>query len=65
MSENGDGGFKMTIEEMWDYLVNTGTATKEELTLITNINGYNKQSLNDILFVRTGYRDFDQIQEAQ
>jgi len=55
----------MTIEEMWDYLVNTGTATKEELTLITTINGYNKQSLNDILFVRTGYRDFDQIQEAQ
>jgi hypothetical protein len=53
----------MTIEEMWDYLVDTGIVTKEELIRIITINGYNKQSLKDVLYARTGYRDFDQIQE--
>jgi len=54
----------MTIEDVWDYLVESQIATKEELTLITNINGYNEQSLNDVIYARTGYRDIEQLQEA-
>jgi len=54
----------MTIEDVWDYLVEYQIATKEELALITNINGYNEQSLNDVIYARTGYRDIEQLQEA-
>jgi hypothetical protein len=63
LRKDANGGLKMTIEEMWDYLVDTGIVTKEELIRIITINGYNKQSLKDVLYARTGYRDFDQIQE--
>ena len=58
------GGLNMTIEDVWDYLVESQIATKEELTLITNINGYNEQSLNDVIYARTGYHDIEQLQEA-
>ncbi len=50
------------INEMWDWLVNMGIATDEELRLITNINGYSVETLNDVLFARTGYRDREQFE---
>ena len=53
----------MTLEEMWDYLTEAGIATEEELRLITAINGYNEETLCDVLYVRTGYRSFDQLEE--
>lgn len=52
----------MTLEVMWDYLTEAGIATEEELKLITAINGYNEDTFYDVLFVRTGYRNFDQIE---
>jgi hypothetical protein len=54
---------EMTIAEMWDYLVDNGIATEEELHLVTDINGYNEKSLLDVLDVRTGYKSFDQLDE--
>ncbi len=48
------------INELWDWLVDMGIATEEELGLITNINGYSLETLNDVLFARTGYRDREQ-----
>lgn len=53
----------MTIKGMWDYLMEAEIATEEELQLITAINGYNKETLCDVLYVRTGYRSFDQLEE--
>ena len=53
----------MTLEGMCDYLTEAGIATEEELRLITAINGYNEETFCDVLFVRTGYRSFDQIDE--
>ena len=52
----------MTIEQMWDYLTETGIATEEELSLITAINGYNEEAMLDVLYVRTGYRSFEQLE---
>ena len=52
----------MTLEKMWDYLTEAGIATEEELRLITAINGYNEETLCDVLFVRTGYRSLDQLE---
>lgn len=46
--------------EMHDILVEYGIATEEEVELVTNINGYNRETMEDILYARTGYRTFDQ-----
>lgn len=52
----------MKIETLWDNLVDYSIATEEELQLVTKINGYSESSLNDILYVRTGYRSWEQYQ---
>lgn len=49
-----------TVEEIWDILVEHNIATTEELELVTQINGYSKQSLDDVIYARTGYRDIEQ-----
>ena len=51
------------IESTWDYLVDKGIATEQELILVTYINGYNMESLNDVIYVRTAYRTVEQLQE--
>lgn len=50
----------LKVSEYYDFLIDEGIATDEELRLVTSINGYNIETLNDILYVRTGYRDYDQ-----
>jgi len=55
---------EMTTTEMYDYLLENEIATTREINLVTHINGYNKQSMIDILEVRTGY-DFDQHKEFE
>ena len=53
----------MNLEQMWDYILENGIATDEELRLVIQINGYNKTSLNDIIYARTGYEDIEQLIE--
>lgn len=48
---------------IWDAIVEHGIATEEELELITAINGYHDDALNDVIFVRTGYRNIEQFLE--
>ena len=50
----------LSINEMWDTLLEIGVS-EQTLQVVTNINGYNEQSMKDILYVVTGYRDFDQF----
>ena len=49
--------------ELWDLLIENNVATEKELQLITAINGQNITTLNDVLYVRTGYRDWEQFEE--
>ena len=46
--------------DTWDYIVDNNIATDEELRLVTSINGMSIDTLNDVLYVRTGYRDIKQ-----
>jgi hypothetical protein len=55
----------MDIEKIWDFLLDNCIATKEELKLITCINGYNEEALNDILYARTGYRSIEQFNDCE
>lgn len=51
------------IDKMWEFLENEVGISTETIDLITDINGYNETTMCDILYARTGYRDFDQIEE--
>ena len=53
----------MKLSEIWEEIINNGIATEEELQLITGINGYNEESLNDVIYYKTGYRDIEQYLE--
>jgi hypothetical protein len=49
----------------WDKLVDMDLFTDRELELITNINGYTMETLNDAIYARCGYRSLDQMLEEQ
>ena len=49
----------MDLSKLWDNILSYGIATEEELQLITSINGYNETTLNDVVYVRTGYHTID------
>ena len=51
------------LDKMWDYLIDHDIATEQELQLVTSINGYNADTLNDVLYVRTGYRSIEQLED--
>jgi len=53
------------LNKLWDYLLEAGIATENELKLVTNINGYNLESLESILYARTAYRSLEQILDAE
>ena len=52
---------EIKINELWEELVERELFTREELQLITNINGYSIETLNDAIFSRYGYRDYEQL----
>ena len=56
----------MTQEEVmkvYNDLIEKGIASDAELNLITDINGLNIETLNDVIYVRTGYRTYEQLME--
>ena len=52
-------------EELYDYLVEFDIATEKEIGLVCSINGTNLESLESILYVRTGYRSLEQLGEME
>lgn len=51
------------MENNINYLVENGIATEDEITLVCNIVGHTQEALDDILYARTGYRNFEQLRE--
>ena len=56
---------QIEISEAWEYLTECGIATEEELQLITSINGYNIESIESVIYCRTGYRSIEQLKECE
>ena len=54
-----------TLDEIYNNLIDDGFFTEEELELLTNINGYNIDTLNDAIYSRYGYRDYEQLTDAE
>ena len=48
------------FEEFYDYLVDYGVATEDEISLVCSINGSSVDTLNSILYSRTGLRSLEQ-----
>lgn len=59
----GDNMEKVT--ELYNLLVDGGYFTNEELMLLTAINGYNIETLNDAIYARYGYRDYEQMKDSE
>ena len=49
--------------ELWEYMEEMEIATRDEMILVTKINGMTLESLESILYVKTGYRSLKQIQD--
>lgn len=54
------------IEDLiYDFIRDNEIATEEEISLVTNICGYNVEALNNIIWCRTGYHDAEQCYDCE
>ena len=51
------------VDDAWDYLVERGVATEDELQLVTDIEGYNMGALDDVVNARTEWHSVEQLKE--
>lgn len=49
------------VTKIFNYLIDYNYFTFEELQLLTNINGYSVDTLNDAIYSRYGFNDFSQL----
>jgi hypothetical protein len=57
------GSVIMLVQDMFDYLEENGIATSAEIELVTKIDGWNSGTAANILYARTGYRAFEQLED--
>ena len=51
----------LDVNDLYEALIDEELFTEEELRLITDINGYNVDTLNDCIYARYGYRTYEQM----
>lgn len=51
----------LTLDEMWDLFLDLGICSEETLRVVTSINGYNEETMLDILYATTGLRNIEQL----
>lgn len=52
------------VDQAWDTLLELGVS-EETLQVVTDINGYNLNTMEDVLYAKFGYRSFDQLDEEE
>ena len=52
------------LQKIHEFIIANDIATEDEISLVTAICGYNKETLNDIINVRTGC-DMDQLEDDE
>ena len=50
---------------LWDNMTELGIATNEELRLACALCGTTEETLKSVLYIRTGYRNIEQILEEE
>ena len=55
---------KESIEAMlWDFIVDNNIATEDEVRLVSDINGFNDETMTDIIYARTLLRSYEQCKD--
>lgn len=54
-----------TKEQAWDYIIENEIASEETLNVVTSINGFSLETLEDVLYSTTGYRSFSQLDDVE
>ena len=50
-----------SIESMlWKFIIDNNIATESELQLVTNINGWTEETMNDVIYAKKGLRNYEQ-----
>ena len=52
------------IDKLWDRIVNAGIASEDTLRVITAINGFTVETLNDVIYAVSGLRNWKQYKET-
>lgn len=55
----------MNLEQYYNYLIEYEIVSEETLNVVTSINGYNEKTIDDVLYVKTGYRNMEQYLEYE
>lgn len=55
----------MNLEQYYNYLIDYEIVSGETLDIITSINGYTEETLDDVLYCVSGYRDIEQYLEYE
>ena len=55
----------MSLKDYSNYLIENVGVNEEVINCITSINGYNEETLDNILYYYTGYRDLEQYTEYE
>lgn len=51
---------KSEESKIFDFIVNNGIATEDETQLVTAVAGWSVETLNAVIYARTGYHDAPQ-----
>lgn len=54
---------QLSLDELWGELIDNQLFTEPELQLLSDINGYSIETLNNAIYARYGYRDYEQMKE--
>ena len=55
----------MSLEEYENYLIEFLGVDEETISVVCAINGYSEETFDDILYVKSGYRDLEQYLEYE
>ena len=53
----------LTIEQAQEILINQFGVSEETIKVVTNINGYTMEQMENILYSVGGYNSFDQLED--
>ena len=53
------------INKLWDLLVNYELASEESLKLVTCLNGYTLETMENVLYALTGCHSYEQYMENE
>lgn len=56
---------EQNVSKAVNWLIDNQICTDDEYILVSNINGHSIQTVNDILYARTGYHSIEQYMECE